>query len=292
MEHTLPPPPPPDAPRPDTFYADLLHWGARLICYPLYRPFTHLPATWGRAFATMGLRALLMAGLVGILFKLAQHGLLLWALAHHSRLDPPIRPAGPWPLTAPLTEWQVVGLVVLFAVLLLDRQNPRWPVHLTWTPPFVELGAQDPLLRLVSADPDVLVLGRPYTRTWNELENRMETMPQEDAVYTVGQAELCTHATVVAPTRAGKTFNVTIPLIEFVDRREGAGIFIDAKGDDLTGPRFDSQYPGAFHRRFNLLDGDAPRGFRLLAKPPGRRATAHGPRAGRRFPLPASWALL
>jgi hypothetical protein len=58
----------------------------------------------------------------------------------------------------------------------------------------------------------------------------------------------------VAPTRAGKTFNITIPLIEFTDRLEGAGIFIDAKGDDLTGPKFDGLYPGAFHRRFNLRD--------------------------------------
>src|SRR3954466_15834234 len=264
MEHTLPPPPPPDAPRPDTFYGDLLAWLARLVFYPLYPPFTHLPATGGRAFPTMGLRGLLMAGLVAILFKLLQHGLLLWALAHRSRFDPPIRPAGLWPLTAPLPTWPVVGLVVAFVLLLLlDRQNPRWPVHLSWNAPFVEVGQKDPLLILPEVDPDVLVLGRPYTRIWNELENRMETVPQEDGVYTVSQPELCTHATVGAPTRAGKTFNVTIPLIEFADRREGAGIFIDAKGDDLTGPRFDSQYPAAFHRRFNLLDGDAPRAFRL-----------------------------
>src|SRR3954452_19873254 len=141
MEHTLPPPPPPDAPRPDTFYADLLRWVARLVFYPLYRPFTHLPATWGRAFAAMGLRSLLMAGLVGILFKLLEHGLLLWVLAHRSRFDPPIRPAGPWPLTAPLPDWQIVSLLVAFAVLLLlDRQNPRWPVHLTWNAPFVAVG--------------------------------------------------------------------------------------------------------------------------------------------------------
>src|SRR4051794_9647000 len=191
MEHMLPPPPPPDAPRPDTFYTDLLRWLARLVCYPLYRPFTHLPATWGRAFATMGLRSLLMAGLVAILFKLLQHGLLLWALAHRSRLDPPIRPTGPWPLTAPLPTWQIVGLVVVFAVLIvLDRQNPRWPVHLTWTPPFVEVGQKDPVLILPAVEPDVLVLGRPYSRTWNELENRMDTVPQEEGVYTVGQAEL------------------------------------------------------------------------------------------------------
>src|SRR3954451_12028314 len=99
MEHTLPPPPPPDAPRPDTFYTDLLRWLARLVCYPLYRPFTHLSRHPGHAFSAVVLRSLLMAGLVGILFKLLQHGLLLWALAHHSRLDPPIRPAGLWPLT-------------------------------------------------------------------------------------------------------------------------------------------------------------------------------------------------
>src|SRR4051794_10881331 len=133
MEHTLPPPPPPDAPRPDTFYADLLRALARLVCYPLYWPFTHLPPTWGRAFATMALRGLLMAGLVGILFKLLQHSLLLWALAHRSRFDPPIRPAGLWPLSAPLPDWQVVALVAGCALLLLlDRQNPRWPLHLTW----------------------------------------------------------------------------------------------------------------------------------------------------------------
>src|SRR5215212_125952 len=156
MEHTLPPPPPPDAPRPDTFYRDLLVWLARLVCYPLYRPFTDLPSTWGRALATMGLRSLLMAGLLAILFKLLQHGLLLWALAHRSRFDPPIRPAGPWPLTAPLATWQVVALVVAFALLLLlDRQNPFWPVHLTWEAPFVEIGHKDPLLILPDVDPDV-----------------------------------------------------------------------------------------------------------------------------------------
>src|SRR5438034_1297644 len=90
---------------------------------------------------------------------------------------------------------------------------------------------------------------RPVTnlpRTWNEMANQMDETPLEDEVYTASLAELCTHATVVAPTRAGKTYNVTIPLIEFTDRLEGAGIFIDAKGDDLTGPKFDGMYPGAF----------------------------------------------
>src|SRR4051812_15335751 len=99
MEHTLPPPPPPDTPRPDTFYADLLRALARLVLYPLYRPFTHLPSTRGRPSAVIALRGLRMAGLVAILFKLMQPGLPLWALARGSRFDPPIRPAGPWPLT-------------------------------------------------------------------------------------------------------------------------------------------------------------------------------------------------
>src|SRR5215217_851120 len=94
MEHTLPPPPPPDAPRADTFYADLLRWLARLVCYPLYRPFTHLSRNPRHALAAVVLRSLLMAGLVGILFKLTQHGLLLWALAHRSRFDPPIAVQG------------------------------------------------------------------------------------------------------------------------------------------------------------------------------------------------------
>src|SRR3954465_5551395 len=119
MEHTLPPPPPPDAPRPDTFYADLLRWLARLVFYPLYRPFTHLSGNPRHALPAVVLRSLLMAGLVGILFKLGQHGRLLGALAHRSRFDPPIRPSGPWPLTAPLAAWQVVALVVGFALLLL-----------------------------------------------------------------------------------------------------------------------------------------------------------------------------
>src|SRR4051812_39278964 len=146
MEHTLPPPPPPDAPRADTFYADLLRWLARLVCYPLYRPFTHLSRNPRHALAAVVLRSLLMAGLVATLFKLAQHGLLLWALAHRSRFDPPIRPAGLWPLTTPLPTWQVVALVAGFALLLiLDRQNPRWPLHLTWTRPFIEVGHRDPV---------------------------------------------------------------------------------------------------------------------------------------------------
>jgi hypothetical protein len=129
-------------------------------------------------------------------------------------LRSPIRPAGPWPLTAPLPDWQVAGLIVAFGLLmLLDRQNPRWPVHLTWNAPFLEIGQKDPVLLLPNVDPDVLVLGRPYTRSWNELENRMETVPLEDGVYTVSQSELWTPATVVAPTRAGKTVNVTLLLL-------------------------------------------------------------------------------
>jgi hypothetical protein len=62
-------------------------------------------------------------------------------------------------------------LVVVFVVLLLlDRQNPSWLLHLTWTPPFLEIGAQDPLLRLPLVDPDLLVLGQPYTYIGNEHE--------------------------------------------------------------------------------------------------------------------------
>lgn len=262
MQHTLPPPPAPQAPTGDTFYQDMLRWVARLVFYPFYRPFTQLPRTWGRCLIAVGLRLVLMTGVLGILVRLSQHALLTWALEHHKRSDPPIRPAGLFPLQAPLLDWQIAALLgILVVLLLLDRQNPRWPIHLTWEKPFFELGGKTPVLPLPAVDPQVLVLGRPYSRIWDETENSMVTTLLEEEVYTINQAELCTHATVVAPTRAGKTYNVTIPLIEFTDRVEGAGIFIDAKGDDLTGPVFDGEYPGAFHLRFNLLDWE--HSFRL-----------------------------
>jgi hypothetical protein len=255
MQHTLPPPPSPQAPAGDTFYQDVLRWGARVLLYPFYRPVTDLPHTWGRRICAFIGRVILMAGVLGIIYRLGQHVLLTVALAHHQRSDPPLPPMGYFPLAHPLTPWQIAALLAgLMLLLALDRQTPAWPIHLAWKLPPIEIGRVEPQLRLPVVPPELLVLGRPYRRTWNEMTNAMDETPLEDTVYTASLAELCTHATVVAPTRAGKTFNITIPLIEFTDRLEGAGIFIDAKGDDLTGPKFDGLYPGAFHRRFNLRD--------------------------------------
>jgi hypothetical protein len=225
----------------------------QLVTYPLRRPFTDLPRPAGQGIAVGLGRALLLLGELRILVALLQDGLIALAAAHHRPSDPPLLPVGS--LHAPLPVADVAALVVVFFLLVfLDRQNETWPIHLTGGAPFVEWGRRERALVLPPVDPDLLVLGRPYERTWDDLQNHMIETPLWDQVYTVSQAELCTHATVVAPTRAGKTFNVTIPLIEYTDRVEGSGIFIDAKGDDLTGPLFDADYPGAFHRRFNLLD--------------------------------------
>jgi hypothetical protein len=255
MQPGLSPPPAPQLPG-DSLGPVVLRRLAQLLTYPLRRPFTHLPQPAAKGIAVGMARFLLMLGEIRILIALLQDGLIALAAAHHRPTDPPLLPVGP--LHAPLPAPDVTALVAAFFLLVcLDRQNATWPIHLTWRAPFVEFGPRERALVLPEVAADVLVLGRPYERTWDDLQNHMIETPLGDQVYTVSQAELCTHATVVAPTRAGKTFNVTIPLIEYTDRVEGAGIFIDAKGDDLTGPRFDAEYPGAFHRRFNLLDPDA-----------------------------------
>src|SRR5262245_48286822 len=126
MQHTLAPPPPPQSPGGDPFARDLLRWVAGFVFYPFYRPFTQLPSTWGRRLIAMALRLCLMAGVLGILFRLGQHALLTWALAGHQRGDPPLRLPGPFPLHTPLPAWQVGALGAgLLLLLLLDRQNPR-----------------------------------------------------------------------------------------------------------------------------------------------------------------------
>lgn len=259
MQHSLSPPPPP--PPPGAGLGDVvLDWVGRIVLYPLRRPLTDLPQPPAKGILVGLWRAVLMALEVRILIALGQDALISFAAAHHRPTDPPLMPVGP--LHAPLATWEVAALVGAFALLVvLDRQKSTWPVHLTWRPPFLEFGRRARALVLPPVKPNVLVLGRPYDRAWDDLHNRMVETALWHEVYAVNQAELCTHATVVAPTRAGKTYNVTIPLIEFSDRIEGAGIFIDAKGDDLTGPTFDAEYPGAFHRRFNLLDHE--HSFRL-----------------------------
>jgi hypothetical protein len=233
----------------------MARWAALFLAYPFYRPFTNLPRTRGRRLIVVIGRVVLMAGVLGIVYRLGQHALLTVALDHHQRSDPPLPPIGYFPLAHPLTAWQIVALFGgLLLLLALDRQTLAWPIHLTWQWPFIEIGRSAPRLRLPSVQAELLALGRPYRRLWNEMANQMDETLLPNEVYTASVAELCTHVTIVAPTRAGKTYNITIPLIEFTDRLEGAGIFIDAKGDDLTGPKFDGMYPGAFHRRFNLRD--------------------------------------
>ena len=231
VTRTLPPPPPPPAPSAQGWSDGLLDRLAHAdVSAPPAggAPYTRLAVARRRT----GLPAARQPPALGLGDgpSPSQH-----AAAGSSFLAPPAAvPAGPTGLIA-----AVLGLV-----LVADRWPRPWPrLRLRRGFPWLDLR--------VAAAPAALprsprIFGYwvvPMSRIWNEETNTFRHPAGRGCVYTLSAGQLCTHVLIVAPTGMGKTRSVLEPSLEYLDRIGAAGIYLDAKGDDFSGPAFEQDHP-------------------------------------------------
>ncbi len=179
-----------------------------------------------------------IVGLLYLVVVLPAVGLLIQHLrmALAVATAPPFtRPTPVWPLTTPLHDPAPLLLGGLIALVIA---SDRW---LAWRAQARQRPAPPP-----APSPDVCVLGRAYTRTWQPERNAFDLMGGELCALTA--EHLRTHLLVVAPQGGGKTQSILKPLF-FWTQRIGAACFVfDAKGDGQD------WQPGWFDRTFDLTD--------------------------------------
>lgn len=261
MRRTLPPPPIPDAPSSAGFLDGVIGLLAQAITYPFRRPFQNFPRSLWKLILWWPFG-------VGISIYLLEYALFSLAYARRQPDQPPPAPIG-W--VHQLQPWYVVtGLGVgLALIVFLDRQASSWPVRVSRERPFLHWGQRAVAKPVPDLPAQLWTLGPQYERIWNVETSHFDEI-RLDTIYGVSPDELATHALIVAPTGMGKTFSLILPSLEYLDRIEAAGIYLDAKGDDLSGPEFEAAYPQAFHYRFDLEHPDPKPWFQLWAGPTPR----------------------